>query len=647
MLTKEKKEKIISALVADIQNVLKTLFMGAGRFNGKRFEIGDISGSPGDSLLVTLSNGVWMDHQSGEKGDIIELWVKKYGSFKTAIREIHSYLNIPMFKDTIEQKTKSFKKPVVNWKGLREGSDVYNYLTIERKLSKETLEAYNVKEKNDEKGSWYAFVSKTIDGQLCGVKYTNLVRKKNPSGKMKKVEYQSENPLSVLFGMDVVSPDTHKYIIITEGQIDAMSFYEQGVKNAVSMPMGANETNWVAHCWDYIIKFEYVVLCFDDDAAGKGAVEKIAKMIGIERCRHLSIPKYKDANEAHVSGFHLNEILNTAKEFKPSKIVSAGELVDESWKRVIGGRRELKGIPFCGWESECDTINFRQRPQEMTLYTGYPGSGKSTLLYQNVAALIFKYNQKVVIASLEEDAEDIAALIAIAAAGFQFGSNQKDLFYKIYKEMTSKLFFYHHRNRADHEDVLRSAEFCIRRYGAQHFILDSVAKTDLDIEDKQKANDFVGKICSSMNETGAHYHIVAHARKGNERDYADIPTMNHIKGVAAFAIETFNVVSMWRNAPKEALIAKGLKDADAAGDFHTGGFSNREKKAFNLNDINKRMADSLLIISKQKVGGVLGQYDLWFDKETYRLKRSYHEQITTYIPWLVDEDMDNLDDDEV
>ena len=53
------------------------------------------------------------------------------------------------------------------------------------------------------------------------------------------------------------------------------------------------------------------------------------------------------------------------------------------------------------------------------------------------------------------------------------------------------------------------------------------------------------------------------------------------------------------------------------------------------------------MIFKQKVGGVLGQYDLWFDKETYRLKRSYHEQITTYIPWLVDEDMDNLDDDEV
>src|SRR5690606_37706624 len=108
-----------------------------------------------------------------------------------------------------------------------------------------------------------------------------------------------------------------------------------------------------------------------------------------------------------------------------------------------------------------------------------------------------------------------------------------------------KLFFYYHRNRAPFLDVMKHGEYCIRKYGAHHFILDSVAKTDVDIEDKQQANDFIGQVTLSMNETGAHYHLVAHSRK--KESETEIPTLNDIKGSNQFGIETFNCITVFKS----------------------------------------------------------------------------------------------------
>lgn len=261
----------------------------------------------------------------------------------------------------------------------------------------------------------------------------------------------------------------------------------------------------------------------------------------------------------------------------------------------------------------------------MTILTGYPGSGKSSVLYQHIAYLIFRREQKVVIASLEEDAGEIAMLIATLAAARIFTSSDKQSLLDIFIQMKSRLFFYHHRNRADFMDVLNTAEYTIRKHGAQHFVFDSVAKTNLNIEDNEEANEFVGKVCKSMNETGAHYYLVAHARKGNDKSFEDIPTINEIKGAAAFGIECFNVITMWRNKPKEAILS--LAANRNSNDFVT---TNNGKK-YLLEEIRRDWADSLLVISKQKVGGALGQFKLWYNKENYRLRRQYEKEDEPFI----------------
>ena len=69
------RDAVRAALLANLESVLCTLFP-AGKKRRGNFYIGDILGSPGDSLEVVLSGekaGLWTDRATGDGGDIFDL----------------------------------------------------------------------------------------------------------------------------------------------------------------------------------------------------------------------------------------------------------------------------------------------------------------------------------------------------------------------------------------------------------------------------------------------------------------------------------------------------------------------------------------------------------------------------------------------
>lgn len=69
------REEIRTVLLSRIESVLSTLFPAGKRKRGK-FYIGDILGSPGDSLEIVLDGekaGLWTDRANGDGGDIFDL----------------------------------------------------------------------------------------------------------------------------------------------------------------------------------------------------------------------------------------------------------------------------------------------------------------------------------------------------------------------------------------------------------------------------------------------------------------------------------------------------------------------------------------------------------------------------------------------
>lgn len=637
--------EIAKRLNANPDVVVQHLFKGAATFKGGRWSIGNLDGEAGESLVIYKNSGRFKDFSTSDEGDVLELLSKRYGSKGEGIKVAHQLLGITMAvkrsdptSGKSEGKIIKWEKPEKDWSQLTEkdNPDVIKYLVEERKIPLEVLKQVGVKGKDNKE---YVFIRKTHDEKPipCGAFYVSLERKE-VDGRLKKIIHQSTSPLDTLYGHDTckrgVERNGKTYIIITGGQIDMLSYRSIGVMNSVSIPAGEGAMKWAEASWDFLKEFQEIYIHLDNDSTGVKMTEKIAQKLGYERCHRCVLPPYyKDANEAYVKGYDLLQAINNAVDFRPDMLVSAGEIMEAAMSILAHGRREDQGIPFMGWESENESIRFRIRPREMTLITGVPGHGKSSILYQKVAYLVFVKKEKCFIASLEEDPEVILGLIATQALAAQHNPKDKKnfrAFMEVMKELDEYVWFYNYRGRTKADDVLAKAEYVVRKHDVKHVIFDSIAKTDLNIEKNEECNEFVGKICKSMTETGAHYYCVAHPRKGDGKlkGYNAMVGLDDIKGSSSLGVETFNCITMWKNEAKEVM----LKSARKSGGMFTS------KKQLDENGLNRRVSeeelmlkgDGVIWISKQKVGGQTGRHDLWYNPNCYRLERNSSAESIPY-----------------
>ena len=95
-------------------------------------------------------------------------------------------------------------------------------------------------------------------GKLVFIKYRNMAYKKGRKGSK---EWCAEGGQPILFGMkQCVNFDR---LVITEGQLDSLSVAEAGIENAVSVPIGMNGFTWLPICFEWISKFNQVIVFGD------------------------------------------------------------------------------------------------------------------------------------------------------------------------------------------------------------------------------------------------------------------------------------------------------------------------------------------------------------------------------------------------
>ena len=88
------REAIRAELLARLDSVLAALFP-AGKKRGGKFLVGDVLGSPGDSLEIVLTGdkaGLWTDRATGDGGDIFALIAAHLG--------IDAHADFPRVLDT-------------------------------------------------------------------------------------------------------------------------------------------------------------------------------------------------------------------------------------------------------------------------------------------------------------------------------------------------------------------------------------------------------------------------------------------------------------------------------------------------------------------------------------------------------------------
>ena len=201
----------------------------------------------------------------------------------------------------------------------------------------------------------------------------------------KNKEWCEAETMPILFGMAQCEDFTR--LVITEGQLDSLSLATCGIKNAVSVPTGALGFTWLANCWDWINKFQEVVVFGDYEKGKITLIETLEKRLQMKvKCvRPQDYLCEKDANDI-------------LRKYGKEAII-----------RAVEGA-ELRDVKYVKRLATVEAVNLRDLPKIRTgirpldrvcggllrghvvLLSGKRGEGKSTFMSQLVAEAIEQDN---------------------------------------------------------------------------------------------------------------------------------------------------------------------------------------------------------------------------------------------------------------
>ena len=140
--------------------------------------------------------------------------------------------------------------------------------------------------------------------------------------------------LSILFNEDSLKTDFTE-ILITEGEMDAMSLWQAGFKNVLGTTAGAG--SFLPEWHEKLENIEQIYLCFDSDEAGQRGAFTVADKLGFERCKNILLPEGQDLNDylKDHSEEDFVKLVAQAKKFKIPDVLSIDEVFQRYDERKL------------------------------------------------------------------------------------------------------------------------------------------------------------------------------------------------------------------------------------------------------------------------------------------------------------------------
>lgn len=318
-------------------------------------------GKDTETFSINLENGAFKCFRSScdYHGHFVEL--ARDFEYKLEDEQQRTYRKLPQPK--IETKPKAVE-----------------YL-LSRGISEEVTRRYKITtQKENDKVLVFPFYDEQNILQFVKYRKTDFVKNRD-----KNKEWCEKDTKPILFGM--AQCEDFSTLVITEGQIDSLSLAECGVKNAVSVPTGATGFTWLSHCWDWINKFDEIIVFGDHEKGKITLIDTLEKRLQkkVKCVREEDYLCEKDANEILIKygkGAILKAIENAelrdVKYVRRLANVEAINLAD--LPKIKTGIRNLDRV--CGGLLRGHVV----------LLSGKRGEGKSTLMSQLVAQAIDQDN---------------------------------------------------------------------------------------------------------------------------------------------------------------------------------------------------------------------------------------------------------------
>lgn len=323
-----------------------------------------------------------------------------------------------------------------------------------------------------------------------------------------KKEFYSKGSMkdAGLFGADVFPAGSSDSIVITEGELDAISVHQMLGKPAVSIRGASSAFADCSRSLDYLNSFNRVYLAFDNDTAGRLALAKVSSLFDNGKVYHLKITgKYKDANDFLTDGA-IEEFKNVffySRRFLPSEVISSYADIKAILEEEK--QKELITYPF----AELQRMTYGIRTGEIVLITAQEGLGKTEIARAIEAHCLRTTDLNLGIIHLEESKQ--RSVQGLAGYELRAPVHLPDASYSVvdvftaYRNITKHDERVHLINHFDNDDpkaALELIRFLVVKCNCRLIVLDHITLlvTGRDDEDERKSLDYLSTKLEKMVE---------------------------------------------------------------------------------------------------------------------------------------------------
>lgn len=338
----------------------------------------------------------------------------------------------------------------------------------------------------------------------------------------------------ILFGIPQCKPEENKTLIMTEGQIDSLSLAEAGIDNAVSVPTGKNGFTWIPYCWDFLKKFDTLIVFGDYERGEISLLTEMTKRFDgmVKHIRHEDYRDCKDANEIlqKYGSQALRDAVANAVPVQDPRIKCLAEIEKQDLsqlERIPSGINALDGIlggMYMG---------------QLVLMTGERGQGKSTFASQiGTIAMekgypVFFYSGELMDWMVRDWIDRQVAGGAhintrTYASGYREHHVNAIVAEKISKWYEGRGYLYDNRivDNAEQEtdELCKTMETAIKQYGCRVLIIDNLM-TALEDDTKsdlyRQQSNFTKQLAIIAKQFNVLILLIAHPRKTSGKDFAN------------------------------------------------------------------------------------------------------------------------------
>ncbi|MDB5317105.1 MAG: T7-like phage primase/helicase protein [Rhodospirillales bacterium] len=389
--------------------------------------------------------------------------------------------------------------------------------------------------------------------------------------------YTTGDPKELRLWPMAIWPDTGRRIVVTEGEIDAMAVAQCfGLSwPVVSVPKGAaGAAAAIKRDLQWLEGYDSVVLWFDNDEAGRAAVEECVPLFKPGKCSVAYAPSpHKDAGDMLVAGDlkGLARCVYDAKAWRPEGVVTLADVKERALRPIEVG---------CPWPWEGLTkATFGRREGEVYGFGAGTGVGKTDLFTQIIAHDLDTLGVTCGVLYLEQSVAETAKRVAGKLVGKRFhvpdGSWTRDELVVALDRLDAKapLHLFEAFGSTSWDVIGPIIRYMIIGLGCRHVFLDHLTALAADEEDENGALKVImAAIAGLAQETGAKIHFISHLSTPDNKPHEEGGRVmtRHFRGSRTIGFWSHMMFGLERNTQAEDPEERSVATLRCLKDRYTG-----------------------------------------------------------------------------